>query len=173
MFFVYNLSIYSPKNKACKELNYFIVQFNNILIKDECSLHALRCSIETKINEINSAHPKLRPIRYSWSESLMRIDASIKAGSGCPDYLFAMDICRVRSVFQFSEANSQANAIATPDICRVCGCTENDPCFHPDHGTCWWDDEEHTICSHCADPHIADDPGTEHCINSKGGHHEK
>lgn len=32
--------------------------------------------------------------------------------------------------------------------CRVCGCTQNDACIHPNHGPCWW--EEADLCSHCA-----------------------
>lgn len=53
-------------------------------------------------------------------------------------------------------------------ICKVCGCTEQDPCYHPVHGFCWWADETHELCSHCADKSIADDPDTLHCINSNG-----
>ena len=58
-------------------------------------------------------------------------------------------------------------------VCQVCGCSDNNPCFHPEHGTCWWVDEEHTLCSHCAHQEeegeysIADDPETVHCINDK------
>lgn len=51
--------------------------------------------------------------------------------------------------------------------CRVCGCTFNNPCYHPDHGFCWWADEEETICSHCAFEEIANDPQTVHCVNTK------
>lgn len=51
-------------------------------------------------------------------------------------------------------------------ICKVCGCTDNDPCFNPEHGNCWWVDETHELCSHCADPKIYNDPATNHCINS-------
>ena len=51
--------------------------------------------------------------------------------------------------------------------CRVCGCTNDNPCFHPDHGFCWWADEAETICSHCACEEIANDPETVHCVNSK------
>ena len=50
--------------------------------------------------------------------------------------------------------------------CRVCGCTDNNPCYNSDHGNCWWADEEHTICSHCADDDIKKHPGTVHCINT-------
>lgn len=51
--------------------------------------------------------------------------------------------------------------------CRVCGCTNDNPCFHPDHGFCWWADEAETICSHCACEEIANDPETVHCVNTK------
>ncbi len=53
-------------------------------------------------------------------------------------------------------------------VCKVCGCTEHDPCYHPEHGMCWWADDTHELCSHCADKSIADDSVTQHCINSKG-----
>lgn len=52
-------------------------------------------------------------------------------------------------------------------VCRVCGCTDYDPCWHPKHGCCWWADDTHTLCSHCADPEIADSPETVHCIYSE------
>lgn len=38
--------------------------------------------------------------------------------------------------------------------CRVCGCTEDHACYAPGHGSCWWADEEKTICSHCYDDEI-------------------
>lgn len=54
-------------------------------------------------------------------------------------------------------------------VCRVCGCTEKDPCFHPEYGNCWWVDSNMTLCSHCADPKLFQDPATVHRINSSGG----
>lgn len=50
-------------------------------------------------------------------------------------------------------------------VCSVCGCTDTNPCWHPEAGNCWWTDDSHTICSHCADPVLRDDPRTIHCIN--------
>ena len=49
-------------------------------------------------------------------------------------------------------------------ICRVCGCSIGNPCFNPEHGYCWWEDETRTLCSHCAIPKIAEDPRTTHCV---------
>ena len=53
-------------------------------------------------------------------------------------------------------------------ICKVCGCTDDNPCYHPEHGFCWWVDDTHELCSHCADKSIAEDPDTQHCINGNG-----
>ena len=52
-------------------------------------------------------------------------------------------------------------------ICRICGCTDEDPCFNPIVGNCWWVDDAHTLCSHCADEAISNAPETIHCINSR------
>ncbi len=58
-----------------------------------------------------------------------------------------------------------------PGVCRVCGCTWDNPCSHPDHGSCYW--VEPSLCSHCASKEegglgIGDDPLTQHCINDVG-----
>ena len=60
-----------------------------------------------------------------------------------------------------------ASPFATRGVCRICGCTFSNPCYHPVHGYCWWADDARTICSHCADPEIAGDARTVHCVNSK------
>ena len=39
-----------------------------------------------------------------------------------------------------------------PGVCRICGCTQENPCYHPEHGLCWW---------------VEDDPRVQHCINDK------
>lgn len=31
--------------------------------------------------------------------------------------------------------------------CRVCGCTENTPCVIDGEFSCWWVDQQHTLCS--------------------------
>ena len=50
-YFVNDLSLYSPKNRACKKLLDFISQFEHVLIKDDCSLDALSSLIEDRIRE--------------------------------------------------------------------------------------------------------------------------
>ncbi len=57
--------------------------------------------------------------------------------------------------------------------CEICGCTEDNPCYNPEHGFCGWADDERTICTHCAIDEIANDPRTIHRVNDglveKGG----
>lgn len=65
----------------------------------------------------------------------------------------------------------KAIQVPEPGVCQICGCTECNPCYNPSSGTCWWVNEERTLCSHCAHMEddgeycIADDPETQHCIN--------
>lgn len=46
--------------------------------------------------------------------------------------------------------------------CINCGCTDDNPCIHPDIGPCWWVDNEHKNCSHCFIDEISIDPATQH-----------
>jgi len=40
--------------------------------------------------------------------------------------------------------------------CKICGCTDDNACIHPDFGACWWVDNTHELCSHCVE--LPDDP---------------
>lgn len=57
-------------------------------------------------------------------------------------------------------------AARRPGVCRVCGCTEDDPCTNPQYPNCWWHDYNMTLCSHCANWLIFKDPYTVHRANS-------
>lgn len=59
-----------------------------------------------------------------------------------------------------------------PGVCRICGCTSDNPCFNPEYGYCHW--VAPSLCSHCAETYleggnryspVKDDPRTEHCVN--------
>lgn len=73
--------------------------------------------------------------------------------------------------FPFVEDLYKALAEPIPGVCRVCGCTERNPCYHPHWGYCHW--VEPSLCSHCADLvdddwNVRDDEDTQHCVNDKG-----
>lgn len=51
-------------------------------------------------------------------------------------------------------------------ICKICGCTDHNPCFNYKHGFCWWTTPEHDVCSHCYGGVVPkDDPYTIHCVD--------
>ena len=84
MFFVYHLQTYSPKNRAWKKVIDYVEKYKDVLIKDELSLDALKHEIGDVVNRINAEHPKMKRMQYTAS-------------------LIDNDICKVRSIYQFSE----------------------------------------------------------------------
>lgn len=106
MFFIQHLQTYVPKNRAWKKVCDYVEKYQEVLIKDELALDALKEELRLMVEKINTEHPKLKPIRYSagnCGNRLFRIDASVDK-MGCPDMVFIMDICQVRSIYQFSES---------------------------------------------------------------------
>lgn len=104
-FFVQHLNAYAAKNRAWKKLSDYVDKFQYVLIRDEISRDALVEELRLKVEEINTQHPKLKPIRFSAGNmggESFRIDATVEK-CGCPDTVFIMDIVRVRSIYQFSE----------------------------------------------------------------------
>lgn len=170
MFFIHHVQTYSNVNKKGREMCEFAKAFDRLLITDQCALDSLKCSFEAKVNELNQKYPKTKAITFSagvFDSQDGRF--SVRVGNDDNQSVCFISYVSVRGYYSFGEGMLKTQTLVTPGVCGICGCTENDPCFHPDHGTCWWADESQTICSHCADTEISADPATEHCINSKGG----
>ena len=70
-----------------------------------------------------------------------------------------MEISKTQRLYRLIFAKRDAGT------CVVCGCTWDNPCYNPEVGCCWWQDAKETICSHCADRGIFNDPNTVHCVN--------
>ncbi|MFR7808778.1 MAG: hypothetical protein ACLU4N_05595 [Butyricimonas faecihominis] len=47
-------------NKKGQEMCEFASSFDRLLITDECSLDSLKCSFETKVEELNKKYPKTK-----------------------------------------------------------------------------------------------------------------
>lgn len=116
MYFTQSLTSYSPKNRAWKKLVDWIQSYEHVLIKDEVSLDALRMEIEAKVKEINAEHPKLKEILFSYDPRINSFTARV-ISVGCPDEVFILNYCRVKSYYQFSESNS-------PEIIAECALQE-------------------------------------------------
>ena len=106
MFFVYHLQTYSPKNRAWKKVIDYVEKYKYVLIKNELSLDALKHELCDVVNRINAEHSNLKRMKCTATplgrDCTIRIEAHVISG-GCPDTVFFLDICKVRSVYQFSE----------------------------------------------------------------------
>lgn len=47
-----------------------------------------------------------------------------------------------------SKSMMEKNSTENIRTCRKCGCSDNDACYHPKRGACWWVSKD--LCSHCA-----------------------
>ena len=132
MFFVSYLQTYSPKNRAWKKVIDYVKKYKDVLIKDELSLDALKHEIGDTVNRINAEHPNLKRMKCTATplgrDCTIRIEAHVISG-GCPDTVFFLDICKVRSIFQFSEKanrkevrmdNTTVNGIVLDDSISNC-----------------------------------------------------
>ena len=106
MFFVYHLQTYFPKNRAWKKVIDYVEKYKDVLIKDELSLDAFKHEIGDMVNRINADHPNLKRMKCTATplecDCTIRIEAHVISG-GCPYMVFFLDICKVRSIYQFSE----------------------------------------------------------------------
>ena len=105
------------------------------------------------------------------------VEAGFMSGMGKRVFAFGSDYRTLKPelmylVFDafFSRSEDLFKALNTPlaGICRVCGCSLENPCYHPDNGFCHW--VAPSLCSHCASVKeggygIKDNPETHHCIN--------
>jgi hypothetical protein len=104
MYFVNYVQTYVPKNMACKKLVDFVPQFKHVLIQDKDGLNHLRRTIENKVEEINSAHPKMKRIKFSmqdFRDGTIRYEASIEnsGSSGVPNVVCFINICTVQNIY--------------------------------------------------------------------------
>lgn len=168
IYFIHHVQTYSGVNKKGREICEFASSFQHILINDDCSFDAFKCAFEQKVKELNACYPKVKPITFhAGTPNADGGQFHINVDNDEYNPVCFLSYSVARGYYTYSEGIS-SKGITAPGICRTCGCTENDPCHHPDHGTCWWADESETICSHCADPEISNSPQTQHCINTKG-----
>lgn len=54
-------------------------------------------------------------------------------------------------VLSLLEAIAQDAPATPPNLCRICACSNHDPCVYPDGGYCWWRAEAEDLCSSCAE----------------------
>lgn len=169
-FFIDAPHVYSSVNNKGKEFNEWIYSFKHVLIVDQLSCDAFVESVRKMAAMLDEKYPRTKKLYVSVTDHHGddHIFISAYPEQQPEKQIFIMSIYRVRGDFRFGESAVPAieNKVK-PGVCKICGCTADNPCWNPVHGYCWWADEEQTLCSHCAEDLIKDDPDTVHCINTK------
>ena len=164
-YITYNFHAYSPKNTKHAEMVEIARKFEHIIIEGKAGYDAFVFSIRHEMDKLNEKYSKQKPMQFYKS---LDENGCIKVYFQSPDIntdkeqtVFYMTVTKVRGVFSFSE-NKPSDKILLPNRCCECGCTDYNPCYHPEHGACFWLDDEHTLCSHCGIEEIKNDSATEH-----------
>ncbi len=53
----------------------------------------------------------------------------------------------IKYAIEFTNGEILYHPAPAPQVCKVCGCSEYDACYHPLLENCWW--MEPDLCSHC------------------------
>lgn len=78
--------------------------------------------------------------------ALVHDDAVDKLGRITEDIKFAVQIKGEEIIYHAVSSLQPADKVAVR-TCRQCGCSQEDACHHPEHGNCWWVEDD--LCSHC------------------------
>lgn len=173
-FFVHHVQTYMNVNNKGKEMCEYVQGFERMIITDDASLDAMKCEIEEKVKALNEKYPRMKPLTYGadfFDGSSGQVTVRVENDYYKP--VCFLSYKKVRGTYSFSERVTLGQKTIEDKeyiqgICRICGCTDNDPCFNPKVGNCWWVDDTETLCSHCANSEISVDLNTKHCINTKG-----
>lgn len=99
MRFIHYIKTYSSTNKKGRELNEFISKFEDVLIYDELAFDALKQEVQTKVAELNAKYPKVKELVFTARASQW----SVKPIDSPDNYVFILDISKVRSTYKFLE----------------------------------------------------------------------
>ncbi|HRH61656.1 MAG TPA: hypothetical protein PL045_13855, partial [Chitinophagaceae bacterium] len=75
-------------------------------------------------------------------------DACLTDGKLNGEIKYAIEAKDHEVIYHHVEFLQKLEIIQLPKrACRECGCTENNACYHPELGACWWVEQD--LCSHC------------------------
>lgn len=132
MFFIHHVQTYSNVNKKGREMCEFAKAFDRLLITDQCALDSLKCSFETKVNELNQKYPKTKAITFSAGVfDSQDGQFSVRVGNDDNQSVCFISYASVRGYYSFGEGMLKTQTLVTPGVCRICGCTEMIHAFIP------------------------------------------
>ena len=102
-YFIDHIKTYSNTNNKGRELQQYIGQFLQRLVKDDLSMDALKAEIENEIERLNKAYPRTQPLSLTTYKSVSRGQWTVWVKSNCDKMVFVLNWLEVLGTYSFNE----------------------------------------------------------------------
>lgn len=106
-YFIDYIKTYSNTNNKGRELQQFIGQFKQMLVRDEMSMDALKADIEKEIERLNKAYPRTQPLVLNVHQSTGTGQYTALVDGNSDKIVFLLSWEAVLGTYEFSEKNEK------------------------------------------------------------------
>lgn len=109
-YFIDYININSKTNKKGRELQQYIGQFKQRLVKDDLSMDALKAEIENEIERLNKAYPRSKPIVLDFCSTDTSGQCIAFIDGKMDSVVIYLTWLMVLGTYQFGEKNEEENS---------------------------------------------------------------
>lgn len=106
-YFIDHIKTYSNTNNKGRELQQFIDQFKQMLVKDDMSMDALKADIEKEIERLNKAYPRTQPLVLNVHQSTGNGQWTAWVDGNSDKIVFLLSWETVLGTYEFAEKNEK------------------------------------------------------------------
>lgn len=106
-YFIDYIKTYSNTNNKGRELQQFIDQFKQMLVKDDMSMDALKADIENEIDRLNKAYPRTQPLVLNVHQSTGNGQWTAWVDGNSDKIVFLLSWVTVLGTYEFAEKNEK------------------------------------------------------------------
>lgn len=106
-YFIDYIKTYSNTNNKGRELQQFIDQFKQMLVKDDMSMDALKAEIEKEIERLNKAYPRTQPLVLNVHQSTGNGQWTAWVDGNSDKIVFLLSWETVLGTYEFAEKNEK------------------------------------------------------------------
>jgi hypothetical protein len=106
-YFIDYIKTYSNTNNKGRELQQFIDQFKQMLVKDDMSMDALKADIENEIERLNKAYPRTQPLVLNVHQSTDNGQWTAWVDGNSDKIVFLLSWEKVLGTYEFSDKKEE------------------------------------------------------------------
>lgn len=100
-FYIHYLKTYACVNTKGRELQEFVMKFQDCLVSDEKSLANIKKEIEDKMKELEKKYPRTKPFQFKTFESQWWVTPENKYND---NHVFTLEFSAVHSTYTYPNA---------------------------------------------------------------------